>query len=299
MANTIQKYQKAFNSLIDRLKENDSILAAMVFGSIITGDLWQQSDIDLFVISKDKIERRVNIYTEEEGVRVHIKLMSKEKLLSLHKEELLGGFIHRIFVSSRLVFSKDEEITAKYDMGRYYPDVDKEKWNMVYLGDLLKSMNVCRKYLTNNGMYMAYSAIIKGIEDYSKLYVNSSGYMISKDVMTMAMNLDDDFKEYVDNVFFGTRDDVSKHIEEMLTFFEDNIDRNLKKYTSLLLNYMREKDCFLSSEDIKKDEFFKNYKINFENILTKLFEKKIIKKDGREYRDDSNNMLFKEKVYFI
>ncbi|MEL7598231.1 MAG: nucleotidyltransferase domain-containing protein, partial [Clostridiaceae bacterium] len=45
MVKTIQKYQGAFNTVIERLKQNDSVLAVMVFGSIITGDLWEESDI--------------------------------------------------------------------------------------------------------------------------------------------------------------------------------------------------------------------------------------------------------------
>jgi predicted nucleotidyltransferase len=299
MVNMITRYQNAFNSLIERLKDTDSILAAMVFGSVVSGDLWEESDIDLFVISKGEINNIVNVYTEEKGMPVHVKLMSKEKLLSLHKDELAGGFIHRIFVSSRLVFSKDEEITAKYDLGRYYPDLDREKWNMVYLGDLLKSIGVCKKYLANDGLYMAYSATIKCVEDFSKLYINSTGYMISKDVMTMAMNLNDELKDYVDKLFFSSKEDILDAINSIINFFEDNIDMNFKEYTSLLLRFMKEKDCFLSSEEIKKDEFFKNYKIDFENILNKLCEKDIVKKESRDHKDYSNIMLFKENVYFV
>lgn len=299
MLSTIAKYQKAFNSLVDRLKANDSVLAAMVFGSIVTGDLWEGSDIDLFVISKDNIKDIRNIYTEEKGVPVHIKLMSKESLLELHKGELIGGFIHRVFVSSRLVFSKDEEVTAQYDLGRYYPDIDREKWNMVYLGDLIKSISVCKKYLYNNGIYMAYSYAVRCIEDFSKVYINSSGYMISKDVMTMAINLNDELKKLTDDLFFASKEEIYGVIQNILVFIEDTIEKNLKKYVSLLLGYMKEKDCFLSSEDMKKDDFFKGFKIDFEGVLSKLWEKGIVKKESREYKDELNNLLFREKVYFI
>ena len=44
MERTILQYQKAFNSIIERLKSNDSVLAVMVFGSMVTGDLWDESD---------------------------------------------------------------------------------------------------------------------------------------------------------------------------------------------------------------------------------------------------------------
>ncbi|MCY6483597.1 nucleotidyltransferase domain-containing protein [Clostridium aestuarii] len=298
MVKTIQKYQNAFNLLIDRLKNNESVLAVMVFGSVITGDLWEESDIDLFVISKDNIQEIKNIYTEDQGVPVHIKLMNKEKLMHLHEDSLIGGFIHRIFVSSRLVFSKDEEVTVRYNTGRYYPDIDREKWNMVYLGKVLKNMSICKKYLTNDNIYMSYNSAVKCVQEFSKLYVNASGHMISKDVMTMAMNLNDEFKELVDKLFFNM-DNKVQTINDMIEFFQYNIEKDLKKYTSLLLRYMREKNCLLSSENIKKDELFKNYKVDFENILNELWNRGIIKRGSREYKDGFNNTLFKEKVYFI
>ena len=55
----------------------------MVFGSMVTGDLWEESDIDLFVVLNKNMDEIKNIYTEEKGIAVHIKLMSKEKFIQL------------------------------------------------------------------------------------------------------------------------------------------------------------------------------------------------------------------------
>ena len=298
MERTILQYQKAFNSIIDRLKANEAVLAVMVFGSMVTGDLWDESDIDLFVILDKKIQNIKNIYTEEKQVPVHIKLMSKTKFMQLYEEDLRGGFMHRMFASSRLVFSKDMDITIKYDSGRYYPDLDRERWNMVYLGKVLKSIDICRKYLSNDGVYTAYGAAVKCVENFAKLYVNYSGYMISKDAMTMAMNLNDNFRECVDGLFFN-KQDTAKAIENTIEYIENSVDDSIRNTASILVNYMRERDCFLSTEDIKNDKLFVNYDIALEDILNKLWEKNIIKKDSRDYKTEEGKVLFKENVYFI
>lgn len=47
-----------------------------------------------------------NIYTSEKEIPVHIKIMSKNKFIQFYEDDLRGGFIHRIFASSRLVFLK-------------------------------------------------------------------------------------------------------------------------------------------------------------------------------------------------
>lgn len=301
MESTILKYQKAFNSAIDRFKKNDFILAVMVFGSMITGDLWDESDIDLLVIYDDKSFELKNIYTEEKNILIHIKLMSKDKFLQLDEGNVRGGFIHRIISSSRLVFSKDSDITSIYDGIRYYPDIDRERWGMVYLGSLLKNIAICKKYLQNEGIYTAYISAVKSVEEFSKLYVNYTGHMISKDAIIVAISLNDEFKGYVDNLFFygNTAEELKKAISEVMDYFQKSIDENIRNFVNVLINYMREKDSFLSSQQIKKDKLFIDYDICMEEILNKLWEKNIIKKETRDYKVKDGLMLFKENVYFI
>lgn len=298
MEKSILQYQKAFNSIIDKLKTNQAVLAVMVFGSIVTGDLWDESDIDFFVITDKKPSEIKNIYTEENDVPVHIKIMSKEKFLQLHESDLRGGFIHRIFASSRLVFSRDTDVTNRYNNGRYYPDIDKDRWNMVYLGKLLKNISICKKYLQNGVLFTAYSIAVNCVEEYSKLYINLSGYMISKDAMTMAMNLNDEFKKHVENLFFKS-DKSKKEIEDIMEYFQKFIDINIKSCTSLLIEYMKDKDTFLSSEDIKNDKLFEEFDISIEDILNELWKKNIIKKGNRHYKSEDGNTIVKENVYFI
>jgi len=298
MKKNVLLYQKAFNSIVERLKTNGEVLAVMVFGSMVTGDIWAESDIDLFVVLNKKMSDIKNIYTEEKDVAVHIKLMSKEKFIQLYSEDLKGGFIHRIFASSRLVFSKDKDITSTYDNGRYYPDLDRERWTMVYLGLVLKRLSICKKYLHNDNLYTAYSAAVRCIDEFSKLYVNFSGYMISKDAITMAMNLDDNFKNVVDELF-NYKTNTKETITTAIEFIENSIDDNIKNMTGTLMNFMRQGEVFLSAEDVKTDKLFQSFDIEVEEILDKLWEKKIIKKESRDYKTEDDKLLFRENVYFI
>ena len=298
MIKTILQYQKAFNSVVDRIKIDESVLSVMVFGSMVTGDLWEESDIDIFVIVKEKFSEIRDIYAQEKGVPIHIKLMGKEKFIQIYSDNLKGGYIHRIFSSSRLIFSKDMDITVRYDGGRFFPDVDRERWGMCFLGKLLKDIGVCKKYLSSDGIYTAYSTAIRCIEKYSRLFVNSSGYMISKDVMTMALNLNEDFKLCVDKLFFE-KSNTAETIQETMTFLEESINSSIKSNCSLLLNYMREKDKFLSAEEIMADDLFKDFDIEMEELLNKLWERNIIKKEIRDFKINKDKILFNQNVYFV
>ena len=79
-------------------------------------------------------------------------------------------------------------------------------------------MGVCKKYLWSDAIYTSYSSAISCIEKYSKLLVNSSGHMISKDAMTMALNLNEDFKLCVDKLFFE-KSNIKETIKETMTYF--------------------------------------------------------------------------------
>ncbi|MBU3111320.1 nucleotidyltransferase domain-containing protein [Clostridium lacusfryxellense] len=298
MTKTILQYQNAFNSVLDRIKIDDSVLSVMVFGSMVTGDLWEESDIDLFVIVNESLEKIKDIYAEEKGVPVHIKLMSKEKFIQIYCDDIKGGYAHRIFSSSKLLFSKDIDITVRYDGGRFFPDLDRERWGMYFLGKLLKDVGVCKKYLSSNGIYTAYSTAIRCIEKYSRLFVNSSGYMISKDVMTMALNLDDTFKICVDKLFFNNSH-TTDTIQETITYLEESINLSIKSNCALLLNYMREKDSFLSAEEIMAEDLFKEFNIDMEEVLNKLWERDIIKKESRDFMMIKDKILFKQNVYYV
>jgi len=298
MTKTIVQYQKAFNSVLDRLKIDDTVLSVMVFGSMVTGDLWEESDIDFFVIVNVNFDKIRDIYAEEKGIPVHVKLMGKDKFIQIYSDNLKGGFIHRIFSSSRLLFSKDMDITVRYDGGRFFPDVDRERWGMYFLGKLLKDIGVCKKYLSSNGIYTAYSTAIRCIEKYSRLFVNSSGYMISKDVMTMALNLNESFKQCVDKLFFD-KSNTTEIIKETMTFLEQSINLSIKSNCALLLNYMREKDKFLSAEEIMAEDLFKDFDIDMEELLNKLWERDIIKKETRDFKIDKEKVLFKQNVYYV
>jgi len=298
MTKTILQYQNAFNSVIDRIKIDESVLAVMVFGSMVTGDLWEESDIDFFVIVDKNFEKIRDIYAQEKDVPVHIKLMGKEKFIRIYSDNLKGGYIHRIFASSKLLFSKDMDITIMYDGGRFFPDIDRERWGMYFLGKLLKDIGVCKKYLSSNGIYTAYSTAIRCIEKYSRLFVNSAGYMISKDVMTMALNLNDSFKVCVDKLFFE-KSKTSDTIQETIAYLEESINSSIKNNCALLLNYMREKDSFLSAEQIMAEDLFKEFNIDMEELLNKLWERDIIKKEIRDFKIDDDKILFNQNVYYI
>ncbi|MGG5462587.1 nucleotidyltransferase domain-containing protein [Clostridium sp. B9] len=296
MSEIILKYQNSFKSVISDLQKNNEVIAVTAFGSIINGDIWEGSDIDLFVIVDDNFKGIKDIYGEELGVSLHLKIISKRFLLNFCQEEITGSTIHRKFISSKLIFSKDQEISDKFTSIKYYMESHSEKWNLVYLGELLQDMNLYKKCLQNENFYSAFESLMYSVDSFSKLYLNYNGYLITKSSTGMLMKLDSDFENMINSIFKmpdkNALERVHYHIESFL-------ERNIRRIIKALIEYMREQGEYLSSEEIRKSEAFSGFKIDFEEILGYLNKRDIVKKCGRERFSDNGDKIVTEKVYLI
>ncbi|NFQ39154.1 nucleotidyltransferase domain-containing protein, partial [Clostridium botulinum] len=292
---SILEYQKSFQKLINDLKVNKKVLAIFAFGSIVSGDLWDESDIDLFVLYKDNFNEIRDVYSEILGIDVHMKLLSKESFLNLYKSDGKKGFARNILLSSKIVFSRDDEITSTFNEARYSLDKHIEKWNLVYLGKLMKDLRVTKKYLHNDSIFTAYEILIRALDSFSKLYLNLNGYTVSKDAVRMATNLNDDFNSIINDLFY---EPMSKeNIENTLLYIERFLELNIVASTKGLLEFLNEKRTFLSSYEIKNDVSFKEFDIKIEDILKELLKRNLVKKDIRKLDIEDSKKLINENVY--
>ncbi len=297
MNNIIVEYQKVYHLVTERMKNTDSLLAVFVFGSMVTGDLWENSDIDFFVIQKGKNLGIENVYSDEEGIPVHFKLMSKKEMMTMKGLEIKGSYFHRIFSSSKMVFSKDDEITEKYNSLRFYPEMERRKWTLSYLGKLIKSIDSTEKFMHYGNYYGAYNTLLESMELYASIYVNSRGYLISKDTINMAAGLNPDYDEKYR--YLVSSDDLAEKIIKVNKYLKQTLDHEILEASEVLLAYFREKNVPMSSSELIKDEFFNDFDIHMEGILNLLYSKNLLKRSLREVYTDKGEELIKENVYQI
>lgn len=290
MNTKIVEYQKAFSSIKEDLEKNKHVLAVLAYGSMVSGDLWEGSNIDLLVVIDNLINDIKDINLTLNEVPIHLKLISKNNLMNNSNKK-----IDEILITSRLIICNDLSIRKIHDELRYVPDIEKEKMNLVYLGETLKAINVLNKYLYNNRRYTAFELSLKAMESFAKLYINNNGYLVSKDSINMAISLNDSFKEIVDKIFF---EQVNKEeaIKEMITYIKNYLNVNLKQSSRILIDYIKDKDNWVTPQLLKEEELFKGLYINMEVILNELYKNKILNR--RILEQSLNGFRYKENVYF-
>ena len=224
MKNIIIEYQKAFNEILDNFKNNKNVIAVFTFGSIVSGDIWEESDIDFFVIYNFEYDFVRDIYSEIYKIPVHTRILSKEKFLSSYKEDGSKGIARNILKFSKLVFSRDKDINNLYNRAIYVGDEFNHIDSLEYLSRVIKDVGICKKYIQNDRVYTAYEMIVRSLDSFSKLYLNLNGYTVSKDAIRMVINLNDDFKELIDEKLFnGVQEE---NIIDIINYINTYIDKD-------------------------------------------------------------------------
>ena len=295
MLKAILNYQKASEKLINSLKTNRKVLAVFAFGSIVNGDLWEESDIDVFVVYKEQFYSMRDVHSEILDIPVHMKVLNKEKFLELYENNGKKGEIRNMLTSSKLVFSRDEEIEVLFNIAKYSMDKFIEIWNLVYLGKLIKDLGVTKKYLYNDRLFTSFEVLIRALDSFSKLYLNISGYTVSRDAIKMTMNLNNKFNTLIENLI--QKELKREHIRDVIYYIDNYLDENISVAAKFLLNYLEEKGTYLSSYEIKNDKLFSQFDIKIEEILKELYKYGFIEKNSRKLELPVREKLLNENVY--
>lgn len=297
MKKSIAELQIAFQSITNSLKRNKKVRAVFTYGSIVSGDIWEGSDIDIFIVYEDEFDTMRDIFSESKGVPVHAKVLSREQFIELDKVSGNKGVIRDLMAKSKMVFAKDAVISEIYNRSRYSNDKQLEKWNLVYLGNIISDLGVCKKYLINGGLNTSYEVLMRVLDGVAKLYINLNGYEKTKDSVVMASNLSHSIENIVNKLFNSNV--TIKVLQETIDYVDTFLQDNLVEASKLLLEYLYNQTMPLSSYEITHAELFSEFNIKIEFILKELSVRGYVIQEKRPLYDASGIRIMKEYVYRI
>ena len=76
-----ERYRRALDALTQKLQQDRTVLAAIVYGSYSYDQVWEKSDIDLWIVMADdpKVRRYEDHCLTEEGVIIHANLIPRKR----------------------------------------------------------------------------------------------------------------------------------------------------------------------------------------------------------------------------
>jgi hypothetical protein len=106
-----QTFTDALDTLVEVVKKDRAILAAILCGSLSHDTVWAKSDIDLVLITiDDKMAESEGMTLFADGVNVHSQLMTRSAFRKLAEGSIRNSFFHSYLAKGRLLYTHDETI---------------------------------------------------------------------------------------------------------------------------------------------------------------------------------------------
>jgi uncharacterized protein len=109
------RFHAALDTLVAQIREDRTILAAILGGSLSHDTVWAHSDIDLVLVTTDEKKPAAESYAlDADGVNVHAMLLPRGELRRVMEGSLGNSFIHAFLAKGRLLYTHDDTIAQLF-----------------------------------------------------------------------------------------------------------------------------------------------------------------------------------------
>ena len=106
-----QQFAAALDALVEQVKGDRSVLAAILCGSLSHDTVWAKSDIDLVLVTiDDKKVDRGDIALNADGVNVHAILIPRAEFRKTVEGSINQSFMHSFLAKGQLLYTHDQTI---------------------------------------------------------------------------------------------------------------------------------------------------------------------------------------------
>jgi uncharacterized protein len=194
-----KKFTAALEALVDQVKEDRSVLAAILCGSLSHDKVWAKSDIDLMLVTIDdkKVqEGHLSLYAD--SVNVHALLVPRAQFRKTIEGSVRNSFMHSLLAKGRLLYTHDETITdlcaRLHEIGERDKQLQLLRAGTYALGPIYKAHKwlLTRGDLDYTALWILYSAT-----SLAQIEVIGRGLLADREVLPQAMTLNPAFFKIV------------------------------------------------------------------------------------------------------
>lgn len=254
-----RKFRAAVDALVAQVKEDRSILAAMLCGSLSHDTVWAKSDIDLLLVTVD--DRKIASSSRAlyaDGLNVHAHLIPRAEFRKTVEGALRQSFMHALLAKGRLLYTHDPTIA---DLCARLGEIGERDTAIQTLGAAIEALgpiDKARKWLLTRGD-LEYTAlfILYAATPLARLEVIGARLVADREVIPQAMKLNPALFTTIYADLLNT-----KKTPAAVKAALDAVDRYLAERAPALfapvLEHLREVGEARSASDIE-DHFARNF----------------------------------------
>ena len=251
-ASVEQRYTAALERLVDQIKQDRSILAVFLCGSLSHDRVWRGSDIDLGLVTVDdkKIQTTwLALYAD--GINVHAFLFPRAQFRQMVSGALQHSFIHSLLAKGRLLYTHDDTIADLAAALTTLGARDARVQLLCAATGAVSCLYKARKWLETRGdldytsLWLLYAAT-----PLAQMEVIAAGQLVGREVIQQALALNPALfaAVYVDLLNAAK---TRGRVERALKAAEDFLARRAAHVFEPLLDYLEETGEPRSATDIE------------------------------------------------
>ncbi len=190
-----RQFSDALNALVEQIREDRSILAAILCGSLSHDTVWAKSDIDLVLVTIDdrKVEESDRaLYAD--GVNVHAVLMPRAQFRKTAEGSVRNSFFHSFLAMGRLLYTHDDTIADLCAALSTMGDRDRQVALLNAATTVLPSLYKAHKFLrTRDDLEYTAVWILNAATALARVEVIGAGLLADREVLPQAATLNPEF----------------------------------------------------------------------------------------------------------
>jgi len=257
-----KRFSDALDELVTQIKEDRSILAAILCGSLSHDAVWAKSDIDLALVTID--DRKIDhagVSLNAGGVNVHAFLMPRAEFRKTVEGSIRNSFMHSLLAKGRLLYTHDETIADLCARLDEIGERDAQIQLLAAATHALPPIDKAHKWFVTRGD-LDYTAlwILYAATPLARIEVLSARLLADREVIPQAMTLNPSFFRTVYTDVLNTRK-TRKNVQTALDAIDTYVAERTPALFRLVIEHLREAGEARSSTEIEA-HFKRNYNID-------------------------------------
>ncbi len=151
MQDVEQRFNEALEAFLEVVRQDKSILAAMLFGSLVDGNVWEKSDVDIILVGNDEKTRYKFYWIEQDDLNFQVTVYSRNQFKRFLEKALAGSWVQHMIQTSKLLFSRDSTIDEYVQQVRAPGKRDVELQLLYIVARVIGDLEKAEKFLLKRG----------------------------------------------------------------------------------------------------------------------------------------------------
>ncbi len=259
---TQQQFNKALDALLERVKADRSVLAAILCGSLSHDTVWSKSDIDLVLVTID--DKRVEAGSHSlyaDGVNVHALLMPRAQFRRTVEGSIHNSFMHSLLAKGKLLYTHDDTLAQLFaqlrDIGERDTQIQLLRAATHALGPVYKA----HKWLLTRGD-LDYSAlwILYAATPLAQIEVIGQRLLADREVIPQALLLNPAFFQMIYSALLNEKK-TPQNVQAALDAIDRYMAERARTLFALVIDHLRAVGEARSCTEIE-DHFTRNFDVS-------------------------------------